>query len=545
MRAGTRWFLSWLDERTGLETAIRHLLYEDIPAASGWRHVFGSVALFLFLVQAFTGILLAFNFAPTPDDAYYSLRYILTELTGGSLIRGLHHWGANLLIVVVVMHLVQVAISGAYKKPREVTWILGVALLLVVMAFGLTGYLLPWNNRAYWATVVTTQIVGLTPSVGPYLMKLMGSEDGTIGVVTFARFYGMHVMMLPAIASLLVLLHVFMVRKHGVSPGTDTSGATKKFYPGQAYRDTVAIFAAFAVLVVLAVAIEAPLGQIANPRDTSYIPRPEWYFLFIFQTLKLFEGQFEILGALILPGMAVLALLLVPFLDRGRPVDLRERRTTLGVVTLVSIGWAGLTAAAIVSTPERPAVAAAENGAGSEWMHLTPVDLAGFAYYREAQCAQCHNLVSGEPKPGPTLAVIANRKPPGWIMRHAADPPSVEGSATSASGLNDEQLTTIAAFALKVDREAGRAIELAPDFAVEGARIYQENLCGNCHLVNGVGNEVGPSLSGIGSRRPKEWLRKKIRTPNAALPTTMMPVYELPPDDLEMLALYLLQLPKS
>lgn len=140
-----RWasFNDWLDHRTGIHTAARNFLYEEIPASSGWRQVFGSVAVFLFFTQAFTGVLLAFNYAPTPGDAYNSLRYILTELTAGRLIRGLHHWGASMMIVTVVLHMVQVFLFGAYKKPREATWMVGVVLLLMTLAYGLTGYLLP------------------------------------------------------------------------------------------------------------------------------------------------------------------------------------------------------------------------------------------------------------------------------------------------------------------------------------------------------------------------------------------------------------------
>ena len=144
-----------------------NFLYEDIPGSSGWHQVFGSVAVFLFLVQAFTGILLAFNYAPTPGDAYNSLHYIITEVTGGRLIHGLHHWGASMMIVVVVLHMTQVFLFGAYKKPREATWMVGVVLLLLALGFGLTGYLLPWDNRAYWGTVVTTQIAGQVRCWGP------------------------------------------------------------------------------------------------------------------------------------------------------------------------------------------------------------------------------------------------------------------------------------------------------------------------------------------------------------------------------------------
>src|SRR6202795_3816706 len=188
--------IDWLEERTGVESAIKHFLYEDVPASAGWHQVLGSVALFAFLTQVFTGILLAANYAPTPGEAYNSLRYIVTELTAGQLIRGLHHWGASLMIIVVVLHLIQVLVWGAYKKPREATWMVGCFLLLITLAFGLSGYLLPWDNRAYWGTVVTTQIAAQAPIAGPYLLRLLGSQ-GSVGNVTFSRFYALHTVLLP------------------------------------------------------------------------------------------------------------------------------------------------------------------------------------------------------------------------------------------------------------------------------------------------------------------------------------------------------------
>src|SRR5579864_1020108 len=367
----------WLDQRTGLPTALRQFLYEEIPASSGWHQVFGSVAMFLFLVQAFTGALLAFNYAPTPGDAYNSLRYILTELTGGRLIRGLHHWGASMMIVVVVLHMIQVFLYGAYKKPREATWMAGVVLLLLTLAYGLTGYLLPWDNRAYWGTVVTTQIAAQAPLVGPYLLRLLGSQ-GDVGVVTFARFYGMHVLLLPPATALLIVLHVYLVRKHGVAPVPgDELQPPKKFFPEQAFRDTVAIFIAFVTLFVMAVAVRVPLEQLADPTDTTYIPRPEWYFLFLFQTLKLFSGPLEVVGSVVLPGLAVLALLLVPFADRGRIRKVTQRTFAAGLVALAAIGWAGLTAAAVVTTPKPAIGTQIDFSQPTDWLQLSPVELAG------------------------------------------------------------------------------------------------------------------------------------------------------------------------
>ena len=208
MRAVLGRILDWVDDRTQFVTVVKKFLYEDIPASSSWHQVFGSVALFLFLVEAFTGVLLAFNYAPQPNDAYYSLQYIISQVTAGRLIRGLHHWGASLMVVVVVLHMLQVVLWGAYKKPREATWILGVFLLLLVLSFGLTGYLLPWDNRAYWATVVTVELAKLTPMVGDYLAQLLGSSHG-VGVVTFSRFYTLHVVILPALTALLMKKPLF------------------------------------------------------------------------------------------------------------------------------------------------------------------------------------------------------------------------------------------------------------------------------------------------------------------------------------------------
>src|ERR1700674_4327605 len=242
MKASWNAVQQWLDERTGVATAVRQFLYEQVPASSGWRQVFGSVAVFLFLTQAFTGALLAFNYAPLPGDAYNSLRYILTELTAGRLMRGLHHWGASMMIAIVVLHMVQVFLWGAYKKPRETTWIIGVFLLLITFAYGLTGYLLPWDNRAYWGTVVTTQMVASVPVLGKYLTRLLGGAD-PIGVVTFVRFYGLHVLLLPPLTTLLIGVHIYLVRKHGVAPVPgDEQLPAKSFYPRQVFIDTLAIF---------------------------------------------------------------------------------------------------------------------------------------------------------------------------------------------------------------------------------------------------------------------------------------------------------------
>lgn len=530
---------NWLEHRTGLETAVREFLYDEIPHSAGWRQVFGSVALFSFMVQAFTGILLAFNYAPTPGESYNSLRYILTEVTAGRLIRGLHHWGASVMVVVVVLHLVQVFLWGAYKKPREATWMVGVVLLLVVLAFGLTGYLLPWDNRAYWGTVVTIQIMGKAPIVGAYLTRLLGGGD--VGVVTFARFYALHVLLLPPLTLILIGVHLYLVRKHGVAPLPEDENRPKKhFFPQQVFRDTVAIFVCFAVLFLMAVAVRVPLERLADPTDTTYIPRPEWYFLFLFQTLKLFEGPLEVVGAVILPNVAIVLLFLVPFLDRGRIMRVGQRTFAIGVVLLAVIGWTGLTAAAVRSTPPPATTAVIDFSEPTEWMELTPVELAGIGYYRKENCDACH----GTSQIGPDLANRPVRRSAEWLLDHFKRPGEKQpGSRMPPVQLKDSELNSLAAFLLKLTPRNAAALQSAPDFAVAAAAVYQSNQCGSCHVTNGAGMKVGPPLNGLSRRRTRTWVERHFREPQVMSPGTPMPPYKFRPRQMEEMVSYLFTLP--
>jgi quinol-cytochrome oxidoreductase complex cytochrome b subunit/cytochrome c551/c552 len=536
---------SWLENRTGIQTAVRNFLYEEIPASSGWHQIFGSVAVFLFLTQAFTGALLAFNYAPTPGDAYNSLRYILTELTGGRIIRGLHHWGASMMIVVVVLHMVQVFLYGSYKKPREATWMIGVVLLVLTLAYGLTGYLLPWDNRAYWGTVVATRIAGQAPVLGPYLSRLLGGE-GAIGVVTFARFYGLHVLLLPPATIFLIAVHVYLVRKHGVAPmAGDELLPKKQFYPQQVFKDTVAIFVAFAILFLLAVVVRVPLEQLADPTDTAYAPRPEWYFLFLFQTLKLFSGPMEVVGSVVLPGLAMMTLILVPFIDRAQMVRVGRRTFAAAVVVLAAIGWGGLTLAAVKSTPKTDEAVQIDYSAPTDWLHLSPQEMAGIAYFRQENCVSCHAIDDHGGKIGPDLTRNTIHKDAAWMIQHFKRPSAMRpGTSMPAIQLSDSQLNALAAFLLKLNPTNATALDTAPEFAAQGALVYQKNQCGTCHLVNGVGMKIGPPLNGLARRETRSWVEDHFRDPQKLSPGSIMPPYRLPQKDLENLTSYLFALPE-
>ena len=535
---------AWLDSRTGVETAVRNFLYENIPASSGWHQVFGSVALFLFMTQAFTGALLAFNYAPTPGDAYNSLRYILAEVTAGRLMRGLHHWGASMMIVIVVLHMTQVFLYGAYKKPREATWMVGVVLLLVTLAYGLTGYLLPWDNRAYWGTVVATQIAGQAPVLGPYIQRLLGG-GGAVGVVTFARFYGLHVLLLPPATLLLIAVHVYLVRKHGVAPAPgDEVLPPQQFYPRQVFKDTVAIFIVFAILFAMAVAVHVPLEQLADPTDTSYIPRPEWYFLFLFQTLKLFNGPLEIVGSVVLPGLAILALILVPFVDRSRMVKVTRRTAAFAFVALAAIGWTSLTLAAVKSTPKEAGQAVVDFSAPTDWMQLSPEEMAGVAYFREENCISCHAIGGHGGSVGPDLTNISIHKDAAWMIQHFKRPSALRpGTSMPPIQLSDTQLNSLAAYLLKLNPDNATALDNAPEFATQGALVYQANHCGSCHMVNGIGMKLGPPLNGLSKRQTRSWVEDHFADPQKLSPGSFMPPYKLAPKDMQNLVDYLFALP--
>jgi ubiquinol-cytochrome c reductase cytochrome b subunit len=533
-----RALIDWIEDRTGLISTVEHFMNEEIPASSGWHQVFGSVAMFLFLVQAFTGIMLGLNYGPTPGEAHSSLRYIMTELSGGALIRGLHHWGASAMVIVVVLHMIQVFIWGAYKKPREATWLAGVVLLLFTLAFALTGYLLPWDNRAYWGTVVTTQIAAGVPVMGPYVLRLMGAEDG-VGVVTFARFYAAHVLILPAVTFLLIVFHVYLVRRHGVAPVPGDEVLPKqKFYPKQVFKDTFAIFVVFATLFTLAIVAKAPLGRLADPTDTTFIPRPEWYFQFLFQLLKYCEGPLELFATVVLPGLAVGGLLAVPFLDRAPMLKVTKRTTAFAVVFLCAVGWGGLTAAAIVETPKEAALAEAMGP--MDWVELTPIEMAGVGYFQKEKCGNCHTLgLADEGKPGPNMGTGGVSHDVAWMVAHFKKP----GVPIAMMSLKANEMNALASFLIKLTPQNAVKMSEVPAFAWQGALVYQKNQCGVCHQVNGAGMNNGPPLNGLAKRRKADWIKDHFKDPQKYDADSTMPSYKFSAADEEAITAYLMALP--
>lgn len=335
----------FLNDRLPLDGMMAHLR-KPLPKHINLLFSLGSLALFLLLLQAATGAFLAMSYSPSPDHAHDAVTYISKEMPFGSFVRGLHHWGASALVIIVFLHILRVVLYGSYKAPRELTWVVGVLLFLVTLGFGFTGYLLPWDEKAYWATVVGVEIAGTAPVLGDVVAKVLrgGAE---VGAVTLSRFYALHTIWLPWLAFGLVGAHLFLVRYYGSSglpkntPEEMNTG--KPFFPDQVFEDVVGMFILFVVLACAALFAEVPLEKVADPTNANYDPRPEWYFLFLFQLLKYFQGPFEIIGTFIIPTVGMLLLLFLPFLDRSERKVLWKRPIALTVTTVCVVAIVGLT----------------------------------------------------------------------------------------------------------------------------------------------------------------------------------------------------------
>ena len=343
-----RGLLGWLDDRTGYRGLLRKALVESIPGGAKWRYVWGSTLLFAIAVQFVTGLVLWAGYSPNANGAWESVYYIENGMAGGWMLRGIHHYMAHATMVLLVLHLMQVVVAGAYKAPREVNFWFGLALLHIVMGLSLTGYLLPWDQQGYWATKVATSIASVTPVVGPALQKVLvgGAEYGHL---TLTRFFALHAGVLPGALMVLIAGHVFLFRRHGITTDDGSDGAARErarkqrdgmFWPDQALRDAVACLAVMAAVLFLVIrAGGAPLGAPADPSEPFPAARPEWYFMFLFQWLKYFPAGTEVIGAIVIPGIVVTLIALMPLAGRWR----LGHRFNLGLTAAVLGGIALLT----------------------------------------------------------------------------------------------------------------------------------------------------------------------------------------------------------
>jgi ubiquinol-cytochrome c reductase cytochrome b subunit len=461
---GSRLF-AWLDSRLNLKSVRKTLLDEPIPGGASWIYVFGSATLFLFLLQAVTGMFLAVYYAPTPDHAYDSIQFIETNVLFGTFVRGLHHWGASGMVVAIGLHMLQVYLYGAYKPPRELLWMVGVVMFLIVLSFAFTGYLLPWDQNAYWATQVGINMVGTVPLIGGLLAPVLRGGE-ILGALTLSRFFAVHVLFLPTLLVSLLMLHLLILRRVGPA-GPWTGGAERRrssgtalpaggpgrpegverrvrssetFYPRQVFMDAVVMLGIFAVLAVLAFNVHFPLADKANPSDTTFVPVPEWYFLFYYQLLKYVHGPLEPIATWILPSLFFLGLLLWPFLDRNPARRPTARPVALGagvVFLLIVFSLLGVSLRDLYAVP-----------------HVDPAVASGKAVFTQFACTGCHRIHGEGGAVGPDLSFVGDARPEReWHLKHFRDPQSVSpGSFMPKLPLSEQQLNDLTSYMLSLKK---------------------------------------------------------------------------------------------
>ncbi len=514
--------LGWLDERTGYKRLMSAALDEEVPGGASFVYVFGSVLTFILVNQLVTGVLLALYYSPSSATAWASVAYIQDQVTMGWFIRGLHATGASAMVIVAGLHLLQTAVWGAYKRPREVNWIVGALMLALILAFALTGYLLPWDQKGYWATKVATGIMGSTPLIGGWLQQLVqgGNEYGNL---TLTRFFALHVLVLPGLLILLVVGHIALFRKHGVTPRWDRSPKflaerSQRFWPNQLALDGLAMLIAFGIMVGVVVAEQGV--ELGAPADAAsgFDARPEWYFLPLFQSLKYFHGFMEQLVALGAPAVVGGILLALPFLDRGPDRSPRRRIVFLVPVFAIFAGAGVLTLLAQAEDAadadlQKRLVAAEEQAAKARRLALQGVPPAGGTAVYENEpffrarrlfgerCAGCH---VGAERKGPELVAGYNSR--AWLRDYLKNPDDNRffGLTKEIHEMKPTKYTgeDLSAVVETLYAQTG-ATDVDAALAARGRELFDNGPCSDCHTITppvpGETGDPAPNLAGRGS----------------------------------------------
>jgi ubiquinol-cytochrome c reductase cytochrome b subunit len=505
--------------------------------------VFGSALVFLFGLQALTGIFLAMYYVPSSDHAHASVAYIQKAVPGGALLRGFHYYGASAMIILVVAHVVQTFLFGAYKGRRELLWMVGAILLLLALGLAFTGYLLPWDQAAYFGTKVATAVASEVPVIGPVIQRVMpgGSQ---LTSLTLSRFFMAHVFLLPLTLGFLIVGHIYLFRRAGAAGPFHKRADLRvdRFYPRQLFRDALFIQIIFVLLIVLAKTHPADLGPQADP-TSDFLARPAWYFLPLFELLKYFPGKLSLIPTVALPGVLFGLIFLLPFLDRRVERNPLRRPIATGALIFTLAGAIGLTvlskyqdhrapgfgsklgqqaeeARAFLETPFQPQ-------AIGRSIAVTPVEVTHPAGSRSAavgifaaNCANCHGADATGGPLGPSLVNLVRRRNLNadflldWIAGHSREPSP--DSMPKFKQLTEEERSELAAWLLRLDKP----IVQAPSATISGETTQPPTAftanCALCHGDRGEGN-IGPPLTGISVKpnRSAESLLKLLDNPRA------------------------------
>jgi len=575
----------WFQDRTGVPGAVQSLRDEPLPAGPRWRYVCGSALLAVLLVQAFTGLMMMTAYSASSSTAWGSVFYIEKQMWMGWFIRGLHHFGAQTVMVLLLVHLLQVLFAAAYRAPREVNWWLGLALMGLILAFSHTGYQLPWDQKGYWATKVVTNIMGGAPGLGPYVKTVVvgGVEYGN---QTVTRFYGLHVGILPVLLAICLGAHLALRYRHGLKPPANAAAAVETpratYYPDQTFRNALVATAVIGVMVGLVLwEGGAPLDAPADPSSSDYPARPEWFFRFLFQLLKRFPGHLEWVGSIAIPGALMTTLALLPLLDKVLPS--KPLHFLVCSLVFALAGGAGyLTLQSFQEDAANPQFREARLKADADTERA--LFLAGHPDFRvppegasylmrldpltrgstllNKTCLGCHRL-DGK---GTDLQSAPDLKGFGsyaWVRGLLEKPdadayfgksPECDGMTEwkRASKLDAKQLDQVAEFvasfaAIPEDQTVDEWLNTPGVVDHPGNELFQKD-CGTCHMIDGYtdgGLRDAPDLFAWGSPR---WMKRMIRKPGAAVlygyleEKQRMPASapeDLNESDLEMIVRYL------
>ncbi len=552
----------WFTDRWPYYQLRDLLLKEDIPGGASFAYTLGTSLITIFILQAVSGVLQLFYYVPTVDHAYDSVSYLRTEVPFGWLVHNMHYWGAQAMVLLVALHMIRVYIWGSYKKT-PLTWFIGIGLVLTVMAISFTGAPLIWDQAGYWAGEVGSSIAGEVPVVGD-LMKMILRGSEVMGQLALSRFFAFHVGVFVPLLAFLVGAHMASFRTSGVggSWSEEKRRASGPLWPDQIFKDLVTASVIFFCLITLSVFSPVSFKGSADTLNISYVPKPEWNFLFVYQALKYFPGTLEPIGAAGIPAVFVLLLIIVPLVDRNpernpfrRPVAMACLFAYAGVVLALTIigylspGFAQIPATKETKTAEQKAAAP----------QASPEVSRGEQLFRSSGCLNCHKVRGQGGSVGPELAgATLMGKSRQWLTDQITNSRAhfpkggPKTAMTAFSNLSKDELNDIVSYLMSLtgsgegaaESAAGAVKKPSSEDIGKGKQVYDANGCSGCHKVSGQGGSIGPELSGGTLRgKDRQWLTDQITNPKSHDPNSIMPAFaNLGKDQLENLVSYLMSL---
>jgi ubiquinol-cytochrome c reductase cytochrome b subunit len=565
-------FIKWFTDRWPFNAVIEWSLEEEIPGGDSFWYSFGATTLFVFIIQVVTGIWQLFFYVPTVDHAYQSVSYLRYQVPFGWFIHGLHYWGSNAFIIIVFVHLLRVFVWSAYKRPRQLTWLVGVILFFLVLALSFTGALLPWDELGYWAAEVGTSIAGTVPAIGFFIKEFMRG-GASMDQMTLSRFFIAHVAILPGILAGLIAFHVVAFRQfRSVGPWKEEK--RKKigyFWPQQVLKDLIVISCLFVGLVALSAFWPAQVSGPADDLDNIITPKPEWQFLFLYQFLKLFKGRMEPVGTVGVPLVLFLILFLLPFYDRNeKHSPLHRPIAMLGCIALI-VWFLVYTVLGYYSQPgasisQQVTVSAQASESAKE----------GAKLFSSQGCVACHAVHGEGGNIGPNLSNIGGQGlTDQWLTTQIRHPKEHDPSTAMPAfdSLTDQQVKHLVDFLQslggtpsKSEQSQSLPVLSAPpkspnepnkppqktqasqaSLISQGKSLFSLQGCAGCHIVNGKGGSLGPDLSDVGSRGfSEQWLLTQLEDPKKHDADTLMPSFSsLSSQKLDSLVAYLESLKSS